>query len=57
MFHLTVDLGQIIIGVLISTVGWLINRTLNGIFTRLDKHDEAIAQLIKDVGILTGKVE
>ena len=50
-----VDLGQIILGFIMTTMGWLIKRELSGIHDRLDKHDEVIMELVRDVSILIGR--
>ena len=50
-----IDLGQIILGTIIATLGWLIKRELYYIYGRLDKHEQEITDLIREVGILIGR--
>ena len=50
-----IDLGQIILGFIMTTMGWLIKRELSGIHDRLDKHDEVIMDLVREVAILIGR--
>lgn len=54
-FH--VDLGQIIIASLIAIVGWMVKKMLSSFEKRLDKHDETLIGLVKDVGKLIGYYE
>ena len=54
MFTFNVDLGQLIIVTATGVIGWFINRTVKQIDGRLDKHDEMIYGLIRDIGELTG---
>jgi hypothetical protein len=42
MITTTIDVGQIIIASLIAIVGWFTVTKLNGIDSKLEKHDKAI---------------
>ncbi len=45
MFHLNVDLGQIIISALIAIIGWLIKRTIDKFESRIDSHDKMLYEM------------
>jgi hypothetical protein len=52
IFH--VDLGQIIIAVLIATVGYFLKKEVTTFGIRLDRHDAILIKLVGDVQRLIG---
>jgi hypothetical protein len=57
MINLNIDLGQIIIGILITTVGYLIKREVNEFGSRVDRHDTILFELTGTVQRLMGHYE
>lgn len=55
MFTFNVDLGQLIIVSLIGIVGWFVNRTIQGIEKKLERHDQILGDLTGEVQFLLGK--
>lgn len=53
--NLHVDLGQIIISVLITVIGWLIKNEVSSFRTQLTRHEEIILGLVGDVQRLIGQ--
>jgi len=56
MFTLQVDLGQVLLGLLITTIGFLMKREINRFDYRLNRHDEVLEKLIRDTQRLIGTV-
>ena len=58
--NFNVDLGQIlllIVGVVISIIGWFIKKEITSFGTRIDKHDEVLFSLTGQVQRLIGYYE
>lgn len=54
MFTANIDLGQVILIVLIGGLGWFVKKEIVNVNKRLDKHDEILLGLMKDVAQLIG---
>lgn len=56
MLSFNVDLGQIIIGILITILSYFVRSTLTRVETRLDRHDVFLSDLSGAVNRLTGMI-
>lgn len=54
MFHLQLDLGQIIISVLIAIVGFFVKKTISDFGTRIDKHETILFKMAQDIQYIIG---
>lgn len=54
MVNTSIDLGQLIIAILITLVGFFIKRELNTFTKRLDIHDSILRKLITDTATVIG---
>jgi hypothetical protein len=54
LFTSEIALGQLVIAATLGVVSFFIKRELNIITTRLDKHDDMLFSLIRDVARLIG---
>lgn len=52
-----IDIGQLIIAILMTVIGWSINRTINNFEKRLASHDRYILKILNRLTLLDGKVE
>lgn len=54
MFTAHIDLGQVIISILIGTVGWFVKRTIDRMDRRLDKHEDVIFNMNGSIQRIAG---
>lgn len=54
MISNNVDLGQLIIGALITIVGWFSINTINDFKKQLEKHQTILMDLVRDVQLIKG---
>lgn len=56
MFHLQVDLGQVILATLIAIVGYFVKKTIDDFGNRIDKHEEILFQMAQDIQFIVGSL-
>ena len=54
MIEMHIDLGQIILGTLITIVGWFVKREIMRTSIKLDKHELIIQKLVGDIQFVIG---
>lgn len=55
-FHLSVDLGQVIISGCIGIIGYFVKRTIESFGKRLDRHEDILFNMSQDLQRVIGQV-